>query len=423
MCDGRPLNTRLSLIKDVKYRGDIMNYKEVVEYIESLVPREFNPSLAPLSEASSFFDNPGLSFPSVHVAGTNGKGSTSTFLTSILMHNGYRVGLYTSPHLVDVRERIQIDRVPISESDFIRLVEKVRTTIPNDRSLSYFEFLTLVSFLFFKEKKVDIAVIETGLGGRLDATNIINPQVSVITPVSFDHKEHLGNTLADIAREKCGIIKRGVPAVVAEQQKEVMEVIKRWCDDMGAPLCVAKAEDILEPLGLLGKHQKQNASCAVEAAQLLPTNIFTIKNINKALLETKWAGRLEVVKTAPKVLLDGAHNPAGAHVLAEFISEEIDRDKAVLMIGIMADKDINAICSSLVPCVREVVCVEVPSKRGASPKDVGAAARSFGAKVSSEGPILKALPKWLKKLNKNDTLIISGSLAVVGEAKKFFNKK
>jgi len=257
----------------------------------------------------------------------------------------------------------------------------------------------------------------------LDATNIINPQVSVITPVSFDHKEHLGNTLADIAREKCGIIKRGVPAVVAEQQKEVMEVIKRWCDDMGAPLCVAKAEDILEPLGLLGKHQKQNASCAVEAAQLLPTNIFTIKNINKALLETKWAGRLEVVKTAPKVLLDGAHNPAGAHVLAEFISEEIDRDKAVLMIGIMADKDINAICSSLVPCVREVVCVEVPSKRGASPKDVGAAARSFGAKVSSEGPILKALPKWLKKLNKNDTLIISGSLAVVGEAKKFFNKK
>ncbi|MFH1874230.1 MAG: folylpolyglutamate synthase/dihydrofolate synthase family protein [Pseudomonadota bacterium] len=398
-----------------------MEYQATLKYLESLIPVNFKQDLVALSEACHLFDNPSLAFPTIHIAGTNGKGSTATFLTSILMHSGYKVGLYTSPHLIDVRERIQVNRQPISEQDFVKLTEEIRKVLPNERYLTYFEFLTLMSFLYFKQQKVDIAVFETGLGGRLDATNVIKPQVAIITSISFDHRHHLGASLADIAKEKCGIIKRGVPTVVAEQQNEVMDVVRRWCDDQGSPLCVAHPADITQPLGLLGKHQKQNASCAVEAAQLLSA-MFKIKKVDEALLNTHWSGRLEQVNAAPKVLVDGAHNLAGAQVLAEYISETIPRDKVVLMIGIMQDKDIKGICRVLAPTAKEIICVRAPIDRSASPKDIAAAARSYGAEVHVEEEVAQALATWLKKLKKQDILIISGSLMIVAEAKKYFDK-
>lgn len=400
-----------------------MNYKDALKYLESLTPTEFNLKLDSITAACELFDNPRFAFPAVHIAGTNGKGSTATFLNSILIHSGHKVGLYTSPHLVDVRERIQINSVPISEADFTRLTKDVLGKLPNDKFLTYFEFITLIAFIYFREKKVDIAVIETGLGGRLDATNVIEPLVSIITPISFDHRAHLGSTLAEIANEKCGIIKRGVPTVVANQTPEVMNVIRKWCDEMGSPLCAASPDEILSPLGLLGGHQKQNAACAVEAANLLSSSKFKIDNIKEALLAARWPGRIEVVKESPRVILDGAHNLAGAAVLADYISKEIKKDKAILMLGIMADKDVGGICRSLAPFVREIVCVKTPSKRGASPKDIAATARSFGVVVHCEDDVKKALTKWIKKINKEDTLIVSGSLATVGEAKKYFLKK
>jgi dihydrofolate synthase/folylpolyglutamate synthase len=400
-----------------------MDYPGTITFIESLMPREFKPDLAPLTEACHLFGNPSLAFPTIHIAGTNGKGSTATFLSSILMHNGYRVGLFTSPHLLDIRERIQINRQMISPEEFTRLTDKIRETLPNERALSYFEFLTLMAFLYFQENKVDIAIIETGLGGRLDATNVIQPQVVIITPIAFDHKRHLGHTLADIAKEKCGIIKRGVPTVLAEQTPEVMEVIRRWCDDLGSPLCIASPDEISQPLGLAGRHQKQNAACAVEAANLLPHTLFDIKVIDEALLDTHWMGRLEVVHEVPRVILDGAHNPAGAKVLADYISEQFKKDQTILMLGILADKDIKGICRHLIPRVKEVICVRAPSERGASPKDLAAVARSFGVNVHIEDEIHTALGKWLKKLKGNENLVITGSLTVVGEAKKFFDHK
>lgn len=391
-------------------------------YLESLIPKDFRLELAPVKEACNMFDNPQLAFPTIHVAGTNGKGSTAAFLTSILMHSGYRVGLYTSPHLMDVRERIQIDRVPIPEDAFVFHASRIRDALPDERELTYFEFLTLLAFLYFQEEKVDLAVIETGLGGRLDATNVVNPQVVIITPISKDHEKHLGRNLTEIANEKCGVIKRGVPTVVAEQEPDVMNAIRRWCDEMGSPIIMASPAEISSKLGLAGDHQKQNAACAVEAAHLLADAKFNIENIDKALLTTKWDGRIEVVKDSPRVILDGAHNPAGALALADYIDKEIKRDSAVLMLGIMADKDIHGICRALAPVVREVICVKAPSERGASPKDIASRARSFGATVHQEGEIAEALAKWMKKLGSKDTLIISGSLLTVGAAKKYFSR-
>jgi len=399
-----------------------MDYQQTLEYLESLIPREFRLELGPIREACHMFENPQFSFPTIHVAGTNGKGSTAAFLTSILMRSGYRVGLYTSPHLVDVRERIQIDRIPIAEDELTYHAERIRDALINDRELTYFEFLTLLSFLYFQEKKVDFAVIEAGLGGRMDATNVVMPQIAIITSISLDHERHLGRTLTEIATEKCGIIKRAVPTVVAAQSSEVMEVIKRWCDEMGSPLCMAIPDEITQPLGLLGEHQRQNAACAVEAAHLLADAKFNIEHIDEALLETRWQGRLEMVRHSPRVILDGAHNPDGAKALAAYMAKEIDRNRTVLMLGIMADKDLHGICQPLVPLVREVICVKAPSQRAASPKDIAARARSFGARVHQEGDVAESLSKWMQKLDAGDTLIISGSLTTIGAAKKYFLK-
>lgn len=399
-----------------------MNYSQTIEYLDSLQPREMHLELTSITEAANIMGNPQDSLATIHISGTNGKGSTSAFLASILERSSYRVGLFTSPHLLDVRERIQVNRTMISEKDMAALATRIRDELPDDRMLSFFEFITLASFIYFKDSKVDIAVYETGLGGRLDATNLIQPKVSVITPISFDHMQHLGGTLRDIAAEKCGIIKRGVPTVVAYQPPDVMEVVRRICNDIGSPLCLATPDEITTPIGLAGEHQRQNASCAVEAAHLLSNAGFHIEKIDEALAGTKWPGRLEVVRESPRVIVDGAHNVAGAETLASYVRSSSNREHAVLMIGVLADKDVAGIIRQLAPQFREIVCVRAPSPRAASPKDIAAAARSSGAQITIEKDISAALSKTLKRLSGDDTLFVSGSLTVVGEVKNYFAK-
>jgi len=400
-----------------------MTYKQTMDYLESLRPKDFHLELGPVKEACRLMGHPQNIFPSVHVSGTNGKGSTSAFLADILGGGGYSVGLFTSPHLVDVRERIQVDRKMISKEDLAWALDEVRKTLPSEKMLSYFEMLSLVSFIHFREKKVDIAIFETGLGGRLDATNVITPKVSVITPISIDHMRHLGTTLPEIAREKCGIIKRGVPTVVAYQVPEVMDVIRRVCDDVGSPLCLATPDEVKFPLGLAGEHQRQNAACAVEASHLLASSGFKVDNIDGYLADTNWPGRLEDVAENPRVILDAAHNVAGAESLASFVRSSIPREKAVLMLGVLADKDIAGIVRPLAPLFREIVCIRAPSERAASPKDIAAAARSSGAQIAIEKDTVDTIRKVMKGLDKEDTLVISGSLTVIGEAKGYFSKQ
>ncbi len=399
-----------------------MNYQQTLEFLEILQPRAMRLELAPLAEACGIMGNPQEQWPSVHISGTNGKGSTSAFLASILEQSGYRVGLYTSPHIVDLRERIQVNRRMISEGELTGLVERIREALPDDRTLTYFEFMTLAAFLHFVDVHVDIAVLETGLGGRLDATNMVQPKVAVITPVSLDHMQHLGATLREIAIEKCGIIKRGVPTVVAYQPPEVMEVVRRICDDVGSPLCLATPDEINVPLGLSGEHQKQNAACAVEAAHLLSQAGFHIGKVDEALAATRWPGRLETVHESPRVILDGAHNVAGAETLASYVHGTVDRDRAVLVIGVLADKDVAGMLRQLAPNFREIICVRAPSHRAASPKDIAAAARSSGAHITIDDDLSGALTRALPRMGANDTIFVSGSLTVVGEAKSFFAK-
>lgn len=400
-----------------------MGYDATLKYLESLRPKGFHLELGPIKEACQVFSNPQDSFPSVHVGGTNGKGSTAAFLADILKGNGYKVGLFTSPHLVDVRERIQVNRQLISESDFDKTICSIRKNMIDDKTLSYFEMITLCAFVYFRDIKVDIAVFETGLGGRLDATNVLTPQVSIITPISMDHMTHLGNTLTDIAKEKCGIIKRGVPTVVSYQVPEVMEVIRRACDDVGSPLCLATPDEVSYPLGLAGEHQRQNAACAIESSHHLATLGFKIKNVDKAVAKTSWPGRIETVSKNPNVILDAAHNVAGAESLASYVRNNIKKEKAVLVLGVLIDKDLPGIVRPLAPLFREIICVKAPSPRAASPKDLAAAARSSGAKIEIVDDTSGAIDKVIGTMSKDDTLVISGSLTVVGEAKIYFNAK
>lgn len=394
-----------------------MNYTELMKYLDSLVPREFRMELDPMIEACQNMKDPQRAYPTVHISGTNGKGSTAAFLATIMQESGHRAGLLTSPHLIDVRERICINGTPISEDDMLTHAKRVRTNLPDDHFLSYFEFITLVAFEYFRECDVNVAVVETGLGGRLDATNVIEPKVAIITSMAIDHQHHLGGTLREITAEKCGIIKRGVSTVTAVQPDEAMQEIQRHCDDMGSPLFVAEPAQITTELGLAGDHQKQNAACAVEAAHLLGDAGFAIGNIEKALKETTWAGRLETLQKNPTVVIDGAHNLAGAETLARYVKGTVPRDNAVLMLGVLQGKDIAGMCRTLVPLFREVICVRAPSDRAESPKDLAAMARSHGATVHMADDVASALKKWMPKLKDSDTLVVSGSLRTIGAAR------
>lgn len=400
-----------------------MNYTQVLSYLETLQPSSMRLDLAPVIEACNIMGHPEREWPCVHIGGTNGKGSTAAFLATILHYSGYKVGLFTSPHLVSLRERIQIDRKMIGEEDLAKVVTRIRDALPDDRMLSYFEMLTMASFLYFGRESVDMAIFETGLGGRLDATNVVMPQVSVITPISFDHMKHLGRALKDIAKEKCGIIKRTVPTVVAYQPPEVMDVIRRVCDDVGSPLILATPDQVQTPLSLLGEHQRQNAACAVEAAEVLAGAGFHISKMDEALAKTTWPGRLEVVSEDPRIILDSAHNVAGAETLASYVRGAIPREKAILILGVLADKDIEGIVRQLAPQFREVVFTRAPSQRAASPKDLAAAARSSKVEISTEEDVSAALEHTIKRMKDGDTLVVSGSITVVGEAKQYFAKQ
>lgn len=399
-------------------------FSETLSFLESLKPEGAMPQLGPMREAVRIFGHPQQAFPSIHICGTNGKGSTGAFLNSIFMEQGSCVGFHTSPHLMSILERIQISGRQIDEDDFIAFAEKIKEGLPDKKLLSYFEFLVLMTFLVFRDRCVDMAIVETGLGGRLDATNVLSPLVTVITPISYDHMQFLGPRLTDIAREKCGTVKPGVPVVSALQPDEVMQVIEEHCRRADAPLHVASPESIDQPLGLGGEHQRQNAACATLVAQLLERDHgFRFDRLSEGLKKTTWPGRLETICIEPHVIVDGAHNPAGGEVLAAYVRTHLVREHTLLMIGMLADKSIDATVVHLVPCFREVIAVRAPSDRGADAELIAAAVRRLGGRVSLYGSAEEGLEATLPKLTSDETLVIAGSLRVVGAAKSFFEEK
>ena len=355
----------------------------------------------------------------IHVAGTNGKGSTCAILESIYRASRLRVGLFISPHLVSFRERIQVNRQLISETDVARLVQELRSQGRGHES-TLFEFATIMALKYFAEQKCDLVIWETGLGGRLDATNIVTPLVSVITNIAFDHQQWLGDTLEKIAAEKAGIIKPGIPVITAASTPEALQVIRSTAQTNGSPFIHVEAGLALHDqfaLSLLGEHQKINAALALNTIKVLQSQFsVSAENIRIGLSTVNWPGRLQVVErpNKQKVLLDGAHNLAGAEVLRAALEKEFAGSKPVLIFGALADKQWADICRVLAPVADKIFAVPVASERTASPEALAEAFQTANpsAKVSFGETLAETL-----ELNKNEPFIaITGSLYLIGEA-------
>jgi len=361
----------------------------------------------------------------IHVAGTNGKGSTCAMLESIYRQAGLRVGLFTSPHLVSFRERIQVNRRWIGEDEVVRLVGELQPLLkqfPDGHHPTFFEVVTVMALKFFTEQNCDLVIWETGLGGRLDATNIVAPLASVITNIQFDHQQWLGDTLEKIAAEKAGIIKPGVPVITATDEPEALAVIQKMAREKNAPLIkVAQASRLpaagTAALPLLGEHQKTNAALALATVEVLQKQIpVTAEAIRAGLQNVDWPGRLQLV-TLPdnrRILLDGAHNVAGVKALCDALEKNFPAGKRTLVLGVLQDKDWRHICEMLAPLAARIFTVPVPSERGTPPGELAIACRAVNS--SAEISTGSSLREVLGKIARDDFVVITGSLYLVGEA-------
>ena len=429
-----------------------MNYRDCLKYLDSLGQElhGLHWGLETITEVLARLGNPHLKYPTAIVAGTNGKGSTAAMLASILREAGYRTGLYTSPHLVKVNERIRVNGGEISDDDFAGAFTEVRQVVEGlveEKTLgqlpSFFEFLTAAGFHYFAQAGVNFAVLEVGMGGRLDATNVTQPRVAVITNIGLDHVEFLGSTLAAIGLEKAGVIKPGTPVVCGCEQGEAVEAIRQRCAELKADLLetghfgwlwglqslqghylfnLSLDADCFASLSspLLGRFQVKNAVAAVTAAWRLSQDGFQIPRsaIVKGLQSTSWPGRLEKVLEHPLVLLDGAHNPAAARVLAEFIQEELGGRRLRLVYGSMRDKAMGEISEILFPLAEEVYLTSPHVARAATPEEILAAARFRPKRLVIEPEPTVAVARACQASSNEDVVMIIGSLFLVGAVKK-----
>jgi dihydrofolate synthase / folylpolyglutamate synthase len=398
--------------------------------------------------------NPQDTFRTVHVAGTKGKGSTCAMVASMLQANGYKTALYTSPHLIDIRERVQINGEMIPHADFgrlIRLIEPIAARIKP--TPTYFDVLTALAFKYFAEQKVEIAVVETGLGGRLDSTNVIKPEVTAITSISKDHMAQLGNTLGKIAAEKAGIFKAGVPAVTVIQDPEAEAVLKQVADKVGAPFDIAgktiefsyrfessrmlgphnriclttpntKFEHLAVPL--VGEHQAINCGLALAIIDKLKTRGIAINDARamEGLAKTSVPGRMEMVNEVPRVLVDGAHNAASIDALIRSIGQHIPYDSMVVIFGCCADKDVTGMLERIACGADKVIFTSVNNIRTSNPDELAARYVEAYGKMAQVAPSLEAaLSIANRAVSKEDLICITGSFYLVGEAKRYFTAK
>lgn len=386
--------------------------------------------------------NPERKFPSIHIAGTNGKGSTAAMIASILEKAGWRAGLFTSPHLEDFCERIRIGRELIKPDQVLRLAQLVKKiegeaptgfacgggdASPYKGTLTFFEMATAIGFLHFAEEKVDAAVVETGLGGRLDATNVLKPAVSVITTIDLDHTVHLGRTVSEIAREKGGIIKSKTPLVTGVLSKEAASVIERMAREKGAQWIIARPENLFRDtvIGLAGDYQRDNAAVARESVRILgevSSLAADEKAVREGLASVSWPGRLETVSQVPWILLDGAHNVQAMGALRRHISCIRGGRRVSVLFGAMADKNLRGLFNEISP-VADRFIVAVPSLKRAATLDQLKNAHVFGEKDCFFSSVEEALAEMLPLLGENDLLLTTGSLYLIGEARRLLKSK
>lgn len=401
-----------------------------------------------MRELLSRIGNPERALKVVHVTGTNGKGSVCAFLTRILQEAGYKVGLYTSPHIIRFNERIQIDGREISDPRIVELYDTVRPHISEmaasfrSKQLTFFEVTTAMAFQYFIQEEIDVAVVEVGMGGRMDATNVLDPEVSVLTRIGLEHTEYLGKTLDRIAREKCGIIKPRKPVATVEQP--AMSVIEEECASKSADILVVGRDIAWKavPLGLggqlvevsnglrmkseislLGACQAENAAIACAAVELLTKRGWNVPDvaIKEGLERTRWPARFEVVRREPLVVVDGTHNPLGAEALRETILSHCSNRDLHLVIGVLNDKDIDSMAGTLAPLCRNVYATRPKSERAYEPERVAGAFSRLVKDIAICPTIDKAIARALSEADDGDMVLVTGSLYTAGEALRYLD--
>jgi len=427
-----------------------MSYQRTIEYLYGLQKYGMKFGLDNITRLLSALGDPHKSFRSVHVAGTNGKGSTSSMIESVLRTGGVRTGLFTSPHLVNFTERIRINGEEIAEEQVIALADEVRSAAEGGEEMSptFFEVVTAMAFVHFRRVGVDWAVVETGLGGRLDATNVIMPEVSVITDIGFDHREFLGNTLREIAGEKAGIIKEDVPVVSSAQSAEVMEVLAlrasekksaffRYPRDFSCRIVSETPDSICFyyhgdrdhgelRVPLAGEHQMMNAAVAVKTIEVIsgkyPAYPFDVKG---GLLNVRWPGRLEIIAGEPPILIDGAHNPGAARALSVYMEKilAVKYRRVILVLGIMGDKDIEGILRYLLPRASEIIFTAPAYGRAAPADTLASHASSLGYTSKKTETVAEAMTLARDICQPGDIIVVTGSFYTIGEARELLGKQ
>ena len=417
-----------------------MNYKEAVEWLCSFEKQGIKLGLERAQHICQMLGNPQKNYKTIHVGGTNGKGSVCNFIGSILTSAGYTVGIYTSPHIQRFSERFVVEGDEISEIELILLVDKVKSIVEEmvnqGESPTFFEIVTAMAFQYFYDKKVDYAIIEVGLGGRFDATNIINPMVSVITNVSLDHQDRLGKTLQEIAFEKAGIIKEDTPILIGAED-ESLKVIEKVANEKNSPITVlekgswektggnidwqsftihGKLKDYNVKTYLPGLFQGENISLALGCIEIVQMEgvYITEGNILEGIENTKNPGRMEIAGFEPLILLDGAHNVSGLEILKNSIKKDFNYNRLILIIGILADKNVKEMAEIIQPIADVVIVTKSTNKRACNPQELKG---FFTKEVVVTNSVSEAVEHAKKITKKEDMILVTGSLFTVGEAR------
>ena len=415
-----------------------MNYSDSITYLYSLQKHGIKLGLETIAELMARLDVPHTRFRTLHIAGTNGKGSTAAMAAAVLQAAGYRVGLYTSPHLVDFRERIRVDGAMITEERVLELTQQVRDACRHDLSPTFFECTTAMAFQYFADASVDVAVVEVGLGGRFDATNVIQPVACAITTIALDHQQYLGPTLSSIAAEKAGIIKSRIPVVVGRLDAEAEATIERIAMQKQAPMyrlnrdvrTIGASTSLFDYQGLsshheglicplAGRHQLDNAACALALLEVAVREgiLISKKAVGQGLRSVKWEGRFEVVERCPIVVLDGAHNPAAASAIADSLAEMMQHSQGrlILVLGMMRDKNHRGFITPLRHLVGEVVLTQADIPRAASVSELRAALHDCVPSLHEAPVPADALALARQLAGPDDVICVTGSLMLVGD--------
>ena len=432
-----------NVVEQAKHREmQDFSYREAVSWLYSLQKLGIKFGLSKTSNLLNAFGSPHLGQRYIHIAGTNGKGSVGALLESVLIKAGLKVGLYTSPHLVSFTERFRINREGMKKDEAASLIKELKGAIVDREPPTFFELTTAMALIYFSRSGVDIGIVEVGMGGRLDATNVITPMVSVITNIGLDHQEFLGNHIVDIAKEKCGIIKKGVDVVTGVNQPSIVRLFESRCKESSAPLWRAghharyrrlssgllgyyglrKRHRNLR-LGLNGRFQFANAALALLTLEILETKGLTIPDtaVRSGLADPLWPGRLETVSSEPIIILDGAHNPSAMRSLACAIKNDFDFRKLIVALGILGDKDIASILKEIVPLANRVIYTKATYHRAADPHMLMEQGKRLGKTGEVYATIPAAIDRARNLAGKKDLILITGSLYTVGEAKSFLD--